>query len=675
MTSKNNNPSSSCSLGCLIPILLVIFIWSFFSSDSDSDSNNGSEAYAMTLCEREIKKKLLSPSSAKIEYSKKEQIGSSFYFSGYVEAKNAFGVMIPEDFSAKIEYNSNNETYSIVQFNFGSINYRKKSVVQSQKTSPTISTNKESENGESDYELGLSYMLGANENSPDPQKAFMHFHTGALKGNEKAKYQLAQCYAAGYGTLQNYDEAVNWYRDIAEKGDHYAQQHLAWCYITGKGVRQSYSRGIEWLQKAADRKRNTDAIFGLGAMYETGKGVQQDYSEAVKWYRIAAAGIGHNLSEAQFFLGECYNKGLGVSQNKNEAIRWWKEAAMQSHFGAESRLNKGIPGYPVVFSADEEKEEYSKNDIPLRKATDLGGPFVQYVMINFYYHLSLLENNPKPDYSEAIAWLREEATLDNSDAQFVLGKCYEYGDVIEKNEEEALKWYCRAAALGNDNAANEPAFIQFQQEEELRKEHEKAEKEKKNASDEDLDGFTFAQETANQTDPANPLSHPKYITQVHVSNVSRQRFNGLELFSVDTSKRDKKEWIAEFNVTRNNKKTIAIIRINGKFKTGDTEFSIVDIEQEKKTRESIVYIQRIGKNERIPCRLKQAVYDPVYRVQLVDELNNHEFSSAVGSTFKLGDAKTGEEQYKIVSADLETKTVIVESTEGNKTKYTLQSKK
>ena len=181
-------------------------------------------------------------------------------------------------------------------------------------------------------------------------------------------------------------------------------------------------------------------------------------------------------------------------------------------------------------------------------------------------------------------------------------------------------------------------------------------------SDEDSDGFTLLQEYKAKTNPTDPLSHPKYITQVYVSAVSQQRFNGLELVSVDTTKSDKKDWVATFNVLRNNKKRSEFVRINvSTFKNNTTDFSVVDMDMDEKTQEPIVYIQRVGKVERIACRPKQPVYDPAPRVRFLNSLYDRTFNSSVGSNFKLGTAKTGEELYKVVSADPTTKEVVVET--------------
>ena len=179
-------------------------------------------------------------------------------------------------------------------------------------------------------------------------------------------------------------------------------------------------------------------------------------------------------------------------------------------------------------------------------------------------------------------------------------------------------------------------------------------------SDEDSDGFTLMQEYKAKTDPTDPLSHPKYITQVYVSAVSRQRFTGLELVSVDMTKKDKKDWVATFNVMRNNRKRSEFVQINvSTFTHNNVSFSVVDIEEDDKTQEPIVYIQRVGKVERIACRPKQTVYDPSPRVRFLNALYDRTFTSSVGANFKLGTAKTGEELYKVVSADPTTKEVIV----------------
>ena len=181
-------------------------------------------------------------------------------------------------------------------------------------------------------------------------------------------------------------------------------------------------------------------------------------------------------------------------------------------------------------------------------------------------------------------------------------------------------------------------------------------------SDEDSDGFTLFQEYKADTDPLDPLSHPKYITQVYVSAVGRQRFSGLELLSVYERRPEKWTWEATFNVVRNDRRRSEVVRINsGTFTNNNVSFSVVDIEVDAQTQEHVVYIRRAGMDERIPCRPRQPVYDPLHRVKLLNALDGKTITGQVGETLKLGTKKTGEETYRIVSAALDTKMAVVES--------------
>jgi len=181
-------------------------------------------------------------------------------------------------------------------------------------------------------------------------------------------------------------------------------------------------------------------------------------------------------------------------------------------------------------------------------------------------------------------------------------------------------------------------------------------------SDQDSDGFTLIQEYEAKTDPTDPKSHPKYISQVFVSAISRQRITGLELVSVEMKKSDKKDWIADFAVIRNNRKRNEFVRINvGTFKNNDVEFRLLDLEVDEKTKEPVAYIQRVGKDERIPCQVKQPVYAPVIRVKFQDALADRTFTASNDDEFKLGTDQTGEETYKLVSADVKTMEAVVKS--------------
>jgi hypothetical protein len=51
----------------------------------------------------------------------------------------------------------------------------------------------------------------------------------------------------------------------------------------------------------------------------------------------------------------------------------------------------------------------------------------------------------KPDFEEALRWLRKAATHDNPDAQNALGQMYEGGEGVPQDHVLAAKWYRKAA--------------------------------------------------------------------------------------------------------------------------------------------------------------------------------------------------------------------------------------
>lgn len=62
----------------------------------------------------------------------------------------------------------------------------------------------------------------------------------------------------------------------------------------------------------------------------------------------------------------------------------------------------------------------------------------------------VLEQQDKP--AEALAWYLKAAQKGNAEAQSALGRLYDAGEGVERDEEKALSWYAKAAAQGDDDA-------------------------------------------------------------------------------------------------------------------------------------------------------------------------------------------------------------------------------
>lgn len=166
----------------------------------------------------------------------------------------------------------------------------------------------------------------------DYKSAVRCFRDAAQRGHVEAQRSLATMYDIGLGVAKNENEALRWYRKVAEQGDITEQYRLGLKYEDAK----DYAEAMKWYRMAAEQG-DMAAQDKLGNMHYRGYGVEKNYTEAMKWYRKAAK-QGYNLSE--FMLGNMYEKGEGVPIDLPEAKRWYKEAADHGFPGAREALER-----------------------------------------------------------------------------------------------------------------------------------------------------------------------------------------------------------------------------------------------------------------------------------------------------------------------------------------------
>lgn len=76
---------------------------------------------------------------------------------------------------------------------------------------------------------------------------------------------------------------------------------------------------------------------------------------------------------------------------------------------------------------------------------DKGDVAAAFSLSNF----GLQKNGEPMSVTERIQWMRKAAEGGHAIAQFRLAAAYELGRVIEQNEDEAIRWYLKAASQGN----------------------------------------------------------------------------------------------------------------------------------------------------------------------------------------------------------------------------------
>lgn len=132
---------------------------------------------------------------------------------------------------------------------------------------------------------------------------------------------------------------------------------------------------------------------------------QEHYFEAVELFTFVA---NQGNAEAQFELGRCYWTGDGVTQNWYETIKWIKKSAEQNNPKALLLLGRLY----------EDANERDINRDYLRNHYGINEPSI-----------------------EAFKLYHEAVSKGNSTAMYDIASCYERGVGVERNSEEAVKWY------------------------------------------------------------------------------------------------------------------------------------------------------------------------------------------------------------------------------------------
>ena len=134
-------------------------------------------------------------------------------------------------------------------------------------------------------------------------------------------------------------------------------------------------------------------------------------------------------ANAQYSLGNCYEYGKGVPKNEVEAAKWYRKAVEQGHEQAKKALDMLINFNPSL----EQKKKTNGEDA-----------VTQYSLGEQYE----IDQN----MTEAFKCYRKAAEQGMAPAQYKVGTFYENGEVVAKDEAEALKWYRKAEEKNNDQA-------------------------------------------------------------------------------------------------------------------------------------------------------------------------------------------------------------------------------
>ena len=160
----------------------------------------------------------------------------------------------------------------------------------------------------------------------------------------------------------------------------------------------------------------------LGLYFMNGTALPRDPEKAFTLFKAAAE---RGESNAAHNVGRCYFDGDGVEKNYVEAKNWFSKA------------------YDLGDKSDKVVNLYWRANSFIN--AEKGDAEAQWRVGNFYKYGEYVEK----DLVEAVKWYRKSAEQGDATGQNYLGDCYWFGDGVERDYAEAAKWYRKSAEQGD----------------------------------------------------------------------------------------------------------------------------------------------------------------------------------------------------------------------------------
>ena len=258
----------------------------------------------------------------------------------------------------------------------------------------------------------------------DDSKALQLYRRSAKLEYIEAEEMLGDIYRKGIlGEKESPKKSFLWYQKAAEKGSSYAQFYVAYFYAKGYGVEKNEELAFKWYTSAA-KQDDLAALNNLGVCYEYGKGTKVDLSKASYYYEQAAK-LGN--STAQKNLANCYKNGKGVKKDPQKVFFWTLEASKTDFDSIKTIAFYYLKGYGTNKSLEESLIWYAR----------------------YYSRIELQYKNNIKDINDAFRFFTEKAQIDDAQAIYIIGKCFQYGIAAKKNMAIANTYFEKAAKLGH----------------------------------------------------------------------------------------------------------------------------------------------------------------------------------------------------------------------------------
>ena len=173
--------------------------------------------------------------------------------------------------------------------------------------------------------------------------------TGALSGDRRAQYRLAQLLQRGDGIPRDVPGATGWYGKAAEQGHVAAALELNRLRHEGADIPADETKIAAALRLEVD-KGERDAMRALADMQVYGRGLPRDAEQGLALLRRAAAAGSATAAEdlSKLFLRDA----PGIPRNPSEGFHWLAESARLGNAAAMLDLGSMYFNFPNAAMRD-----------------------------------------------------------------------------------------------------------------------------------------------------------------------------------------------------------------------------------------------------------------------------------------------------------------------------------
>jgi TPR repeat protein len=259
-----------------------------------------------------------------------------------------------------------------------------------------------------------------------------------------AQFNLAIHYWHSESANRDLEKAIYYFTEVLTSEDSIliskANFFLGQCYREQGDLESAKS-----FYKASADSGYLEGQYHYGYLLDA----EENFAEAFKYFKLAADQettvkiLMQSKANSEYFMGYYFENAIAVTKSLVKAKEYYRKAAVKENSNALYRLGN-------LYKL-ENKPELAAGFF--KKAADLGLTDAQLQLAVSFRSSSI--------YEFKMEYLKPAAEQGHVVAQICLGWCYQRGESIEKDENQAFEWYSKAAEQKDPTGSFLLAFSYF----------------------------------------------------------------------------------------------------------------------------------------------------------------------------------------------------------------------